>query len=718
MNRVRQPIGLILTFIMLGVLAVSCEQKDKGVSWGAPPEGLEPPVATEIAKELEIHGDVRQDEYYWMNDREDPEVISYLEAENAYTESMTAHTESLRETLFDEIKGRIKQDDSSVPVLENGYFSYRRYEDGKDYPIYCRKQGSLEADEEIVLDVNEFVVAQDDYLGVSGVQVTSDGKLLAYAIDRVGRRIYDIHFRNLETGEEFSDVIEDASSNVSWAEDGKTLFYGRKDLQTLRSFQIYRHTLGTPAADDVLVYQEDDDTFGSYVFKTKSKRYMMIVSQQTLSSEYRFVDATNPTGEFSVFLPRERNHEYGIDHYGDSFYIRTNHGAKNFRLMKTSTDATALKNWTEVLPHRDDVLLEDFEIFSDFLVVAERQEGLVQLRIRPWDGSDEHYLDFGQEAYLAYTTGNRSFETSTLRYGYTSMTVPNSVYDYDMVSREKTLLKQDEVLGGYDSDDYVTQRRWATAQDGVKVPVSIVFHKDTKLDGSSALLLYGYGSYGNTIDATFSASRLSLLERGFIYAIAHVRGGEELGRQWYENGKLFHKKNTFTDFIDVAEYLKTEKYADPAHIYAYGGSAGGLLMGAVVNMRGDLFDGVIAAVPFVDVVTTMLDDSIPLTTSEYDEWGNPNDKAYYDYILSYSPYDNVAESAYPHMLVTTGLHDSQVQYWEPAKWVARLRKLKSDDNRLMMKTNMEAGHGGASARDERYKEIAFRWAFLLDLARS
>ncbi len=553
-------------------------------------------------------------------------------------------------------------------------------------------------------------------LAVAGLQVSNDNKILAFSQDNQGRRIYTLRFKNLETGEFYGDEVAGVTSNMAWANDNKTLFYTRQDPTTLRWEKIYRHELGTEAEDDVLVFEETEDTFYTHVFRTKSKAYLVIGSTQTLSSEYRYLDANNPAGSFQVIQPRERGLEYSVNHFGDHFYIRTNLDAKNFRLMRAPVQRPGKTNWTEVIPHREDVLLEDIDIFKDFLVVTERRNGLIELRVRPWDGSGEHYIDFGEPAYLAYTTNNPEFDTKVLRYNYTSLTTPNSTYDYDMVLREKTLLKQTEVVGDFDAADYITERVYAPARDGVKVPVSIVYKKGTEINGSAPLLLYGYGSYGASMDATFSSPRLSLLDRGFVYAIAHIRGGEEMGRSWYENGKLLNKKNTFTDFIDVAEYLVDQKYADPNRLFAQGGSAGGLLMGAVINMRPDLWKGIIAQVPWVDVVTTMLDDTIPLTTSEYDEWGNPNDKEYYDYMLSYSPYDNVEAKGYPNMLVTTGLHDSQVQYWEPAKWVAKLRALKTDQNALLLKTNMDAGHGGASGRYKRYEEVAFAYAFMLDLA--
>jgi oligopeptidase B len=534
-------------------------------------------------------------------------------------------------------------------------------------------------------------------------------------VDTRGRRIYTIKFKNLDTGETLDDVIPDMTANMAWANDNQTLFYAKQDPTTLRYYQIYRHVLGTDAAKDQLVYEETDDTFSCYVRKTKSKEYIFIGSYQTLSSEFRYLAADDPQASFTVFLPREREHEYSVDHYEGKFYIRTNYEAKNFRLMETPVGKTDKKHWRDVIAHRDDVLLEGFEIFQDHLVVEERKNGLIQMRVRPWSGEQEHYLDFGEPAYLAYVSTNYEFKTTLLRFVYESMTTPESTFDYDMTTRKRVLLKQDEILGGFDSKNYQTERLYATARDGVKVPVSMVYRKGMTKSGDNPLLLYGYGSYGSSMDASFSASRVSLIDRGFIYAIAHIRGGEELGRQWYENGKLLNKKNTFTDFIDCAEYLVAEDYTNPDKLFAAGGSAGGLLMGAIVNMRPDLFEGVVTRVPFVDVVTTMLDESIPLTTSEYDEWGNPNDKEYYEYMLSYSPYDNVEAKDYPHLLVTTGLHDSQVQYWEPAKWVAKLRAMKTSDNLLILKTNMDAGHSGASGRYKRYRERAFQYAFLLDL---
>ena len=675
----------------------------------------DPPQAAMDPVSLEMHGDVRTDEFFWLRERENPGVISYLEAENAYTDAAMAHTEDLQDALFSEIVGRIKQDDASVPYKDGSYWYYSRFEEGNDYPIYCRKLGSLSAPEEIMLDANEKAEGHDFY-SIRAMSVSTGEDLIAFAQDIVGRRFYTIHFKNLKTGQINDTSIPDVTGNVAWANDNTTLFYSKQDPETLRSYQIYRHRMGTDPSEDQLVYEELDDTFSTYVFKSKSKDFIFIGSDQTLSSEYRYVDANEPDQQPTVIQSREENHEYSVEHFGNYFYIRTNWKATNFRLMRVPIVLPDKSHWQEVISNRNDVYLSGYEIFKDHLVLSERSEGLTQLRIRAWDGANEHYIDFGEPAYLAYIGTNPEFDTNRLRFGYTSMTTPTSTFDYDMVSKEKTLLKEEDILGGFDKSNYVTERQFATARDGVAVPVSIVYRKGTPLDGTAPLLLYGYGSYGASMDARFSSSRLSLLDRGMIYAIAHIRGGQEMGRTWYEDGKLLKKKNTFTDFIDVADYLIAERYADPGRVFAQGGSAGGLLMGAVTNMRPDLWKGVLAQVPWVDVVTTMLDDTIPLTTSEYDEWGDPNEKAYYEYMLSYSPYDNVEAKAYPNMLVTTGLHDSQVQYWEPAKWVARLRSRKTDDNRILLKTNMEAGHGGATGRLKQHRETAFEYSFFLDLA--
>ena len=667
-----------------------------------------------IPKRLEKHGHVRVDDYYWLHEQDNPEAIACLKGENEYAEKAMAHTKRLEDKLFEEIKARFKQTDMSVPYRRDDYFYYTRYEEGREYPIYARKRGSLDQPEEILLNGN--VLAEGhEFFSIGGWAVSSGQDLLAYAVDTQGRRIYTTCFKNLTTGELFSDVIPEVTENLAWANDNKTLFYAKQDPTTLRAYRIYRHLLGTDIKDDELIFEETDETFSAYVFKTKSKKYLMIVSSHTLSQEYRYLDANDPFGEFKIFLPRERDHEYHIDHYQDRFLIRTNDQAKNFRLMSTPVATSGREHWEEVIPHRTDVFLGDFEIFRDHLVLEERARGLTQLRVIPWSGGSGYYLEFAEPAYRANLGTNLEFDTTTVRFEYTSMKTPLSIYDHDMVTRQQTLLKQEEILGGFNADDYVTERLYALAPDGTEIPLSIVYRKGTKKDGQNPLLLYGYGSYGLSIDAGFASPRLSLIDRGFIYAIAHVRGGQELGRQWYEDGKLLKKKNTFIDFIACAEYLIRERFTSPEKLFAMGRSAGGLLMGAITNMRPDLFQAVVAEVPFVDVITTMLDPSIPLTTAEYDEWGDPNQKEYYDYMFSYSPYDNVEAKDYPNLLVTGGLHDSQVQYWEPAKWVAKLRAMKTDNNRLLLKTNMDAGHGGASGRFKRHHETAFSYAFMLDL---
>ena len=694
-------------------------------SCAAPAAGPgDPPMAAARPHELETHGDVRVDEYYWLREREDPEVIAYLEAENEYLGGVMAHTEELQETLFEEIRGRIVEDDSSVPYRDGDYWYYTRYEEGKQYPIHCRRPADGDVfggvagpdAEEVLVDVNEIAEGKE-YTSVRP-SVSPDHRILAYAVDDVGRRFYTVRFKDLATGETLPDEIPDVTANLAWAADSATLFYVRQDPDTLRSYQVFRHRLGSESADD-LVYEEPDETFSVFLRRSQSRKYLMAVSRHTLRTEVRTLRADDPDGDFAVFEPRGERHEYSVDHLGDRFWVRTNDEAPNFRLMSTAEDATGRAAWREERPHRDDVLLEGFELFDRFLVLSERRGGLNQLRIEEVGGGgmEGHDLDFGEPTYSAGLGVNLDPASGTLRYVYQSLTTPRSVFDYDPATREKTLRKQDQVLGGFDPADYRTERLRAVASDGTEVPVSVVYRPDLRpAEGGSPLLLYGYGSYGASMDAGFSSLRLSLLDRGFVYAIAHIRGGEEMGRSWYEDGKLLNKKNTFTDFVAAAEHLAAEGYADPDRIYAMGGSAGGLLMGAVFTMRPDLWGGIVAQVPFVDVVTTMLDASIPLTTFEWDEWGDPRQREYYDYMLSYSPYDNVEATDYPHMLVTTGLHDSQVQYWEPAKWVARLRAKKTDDNLLLLKTNMSAGHGGASGRFDRYRETALVYAFLLDRA--
>ncbi|WP_054851126.1 S9 family peptidase [Olleya sp. ITB9] len=677
---------------------------------------VNPPIAKKVEKQLQIHNDTRIDNYYWLNQREDQEVLDYLNAENNYTESILKHTEGFQKSLFDEMKARIKEDDQSVPYKQNGYWYITRYEEGKDYPIYTRKKESLAADEEILFDCN-LMAKGHSYFKLGGLTISTDNTLAAFAVDTVSRRQYTIKIKNLVTGEIYDDVIVNTTGGMTWANDNKTLFYSKKDEVTLRSDKIFKHKLGTDASTDQLVFHEKDETYNTYVYKTKSKKYIIIGSSSTLATEYQILEADQPDNEFKVFNSREKDLEYSIAHFDDSFYIITNKdGATNFKLQKTNESNTSSDNWTDVLPHREDVLLEDIEIFKDYLVVNERQNGLNQLRIISWNGAEDYYLDFESETYTAQLGNNPDFESETLRYGFNSLTNPSSVIDYNFKTKEKTVKKEQTVLDpNFNKDNYQSKRIWATARDGEKIPMSIVYKKGMTLNGQNPVLQYAYGSYGSTIDPYFSSIRLSLLDRGFIYVISHIRGSEYLGRPWYENGKLLTKKNTFTDFIDCSKFLIDNNYTSQKHLYAMGGSAGGLLMGAIINMNPELYNGVVAAVPFVDVVTTMLDDSIPLTTGEYDEWGNPNDKTYYDYMKSYSPYDNVAQKEYPNLLVTTGLHDSQVQYWEPAKWVAKLRELKTDSNLLLLKTDMEAGHGGASGRFEALKEVALEYAFLFDL---
>ena len=675
---------------------------------------INPPVAAKKPTELTKHGQTRIDNYFWLNQREDQEVLDYLNAENKYTQAVLAHTEAFQEKLFQEIKGRIKEADQSVPYFHRGYFFYVRYEEGKEYPIYCRKKDSMESEEEVMLDVNQMAEGQD-YYQVQGLSLSENRDILAFGVDTVGRRKYTIHFKNLLTGEILEDKITNTNGQVAWAADNKTLFYVTKDEQTLRDDTIWRHELNRPQSDDVKVYVEEDDTFGTYIFRSKSRKYLVIGCYSTLSTEQRILAADNPNGEFAVVNPREHKHEYSISHFEDKFYIVTNWEATNFRLMVTSEDKPGKEHWQEVIAHRQDVMLEQIEIFKKFLVIVERKDGLEHLRIRPWDGSQEHYLDFGESTYSAWTAYNPEFDTDILRYGFNSLITPRSTFDYHMGTQEKTLLKQQEVLGGYDATAYASERIYITARDGVKVPLSLVYKKGLQKNGENPALLYGYGSYGINVTPDFSSSRLSLLDRGFVFAIAHIRGSETMGRPWYEEGKLLKKLNTFNDFIDCADYLVNEQYTSQEKLFAMGGSAGGMLMGGIMNMRPELFKGIIAAVPFVDVVTTMLDDSIPLTTGEYDEWGNPNEPAYYEYMLSYSPYDQVEAKAYPNVLVTAGLHDSQVQYWEPAKWVAKLRELKTDQNTLLLKTDMSAGHSGKTGRFQRFKELALEYVFMFDL---
>ncbi len=677
---------------------------------------IQPPIAKIIPHELEKHGHIRVDNYYWLNERENPEVIDYLNKENDFYQKMTEHTKVFQKELFDEMKARIKEDDESVPYLYNGYYYITRFEKGKDYPIHSRKKGSLDAKEEILFDCNE--MAKDfTYFNLNGISVSEDNKWVSYGVDTVSRRQYTIHIKNLETNEILPIKIENTTGGATWASDNKTVFYSRKDEVTLRPDRIFKHKLGSNPTEDIVVYFEKDDTFNVSIYKSKSKKYLILTSESTLTSEYQILLAETPDEKFKVFQKRTRELEYSISHYEDSFYIVTNKDdATNFKLMKTPEDKTSKENWVDLIGHRDDVLFEGIDIFKDYLVVSERSNGLSKIKIIPWNGSEAYYLPFEIETYTAETTTNIDFDTEILRFVYQSMATPSSLIDFNMRTKEKLVLKEQQVLGGaFDKNNYAEERIWATATDGTKVPISMVYRKGIELNSNNPFLLYAYGSYGMNIDPYFSTTRLSLLDRGFIYAIAHIRGGEDLGRNWYEDGKLLKKKNTFTDFIDCSKYVIEQKYTSSQHLYAEGGSAGGLLMGAIVNMAPEIYNGIIAQVPFVDVVTTMLDETIPLTTGEYDEWGNPNVKKYYNYMLSYSPYDNVETKDYPNMYISTGLHDSQVQYWEPAKWIAKLRVLKTNSKQLFLDTNMEAGHGGASGRFEALKEVAKEFSFLLDL---
>lgn len=692
------------------ILALSCKKSESSMPNPTPPKALVIPFA------MEKHGDTRTDNYYWLRDRDSDTVLTYLRDENEYYNAMTGHTADFQEELFQEMKSRIKEDDSSVPYKRNGYWYVTRFETGREYPVYTRHRGEMSAAEEIMFDANQMAEGYD-FFDLRGISISPDNQLAAYGVDTLSRRQYNIRIKVMESGEILEDLLENTTGSAVWAADNKTLFYTRKDPETLRSDRIYKHVLGTDPSTDELVYEESDETFNTYVYKSKSRKYIIIGSVSTLTAEYRILPADSPKGDFTVFSPRQRGMEYSIYHYSDHFYIVTNKdGARNFKVMKTKEDQTHSDFWEEFIPHREEVLVEDIEIFKDYYVISERDKGLTKIQVNRWDGNENYYLPFDNETYVAYPYVNLDFDTEDLRFVYNAMTSPYSIIDYNMRTRESVIRKEQEVLDpAFNKDNYRSQRVWATSGDGVDIPISLVYHKDTPLDGSSPLLQYAYGSYGSTIDPFFSTPRLSLLDRGFIYAIAHIRGGEYLGRPWYESGKLLNKKNSFTDFVDCSKYLISEGYTSAEHLYAMGGSAGGLLMGVVVNMAPDLYRGVIAAVPFVDVVTTMLDPSIPLTTGEYDEWGNPEDKTYYDYMKSYSPYDNVSPQTYPNMLVTAGLHDSQVQYWEPAKWVAKLREVSTGKNQLFLYTNMEAGHGGASGRFNALKETAREYTFILDL---
>ena len=714
----------IAAFVVIGAFAIGCNPSTREETHTI--EEIQPPKPEKIPHELNANGNKRIDNYYWMKlteeqktaenkDEQTSKVINYLTAENEYLVANLKHTEALQEKIYNEIVGRIKQTDESVPYKDNGYWYYTRYEQGKEYPIYCRKKGAMTAAEEILINVNELAKGHS-YYSIDGVKVSEDNNLLAYAEDSVSRRRYTIYVKDLRTGKLVEKPVPNTEGEVTWANDNKTYFYTRKDSVTLRSRWIVKHKLSTDASTDQIVYEEKDETFYTGITKTKSKKFLVIWSGSTLTNDFYILNANTPDKSFRQFTARERGLEYNIDHYGDKFYVVTNLDAQNFRLMETPDNKTEKSHWKEKIAHRKDTMLQGIEIFKDYLVLSEKAHANTLMRIVDQKTGKKHYLDFGEPAFTVYPSINLDFDTEILRYKYTSLATPNSTFDYHLRTREKKLLKRDEIVGGYNPQDYEIERLWATTDDGTRVPMSIVYKKGLKKDGGNPTLLNAYGSYGYSNDPTFSISRLSLLDRGFVFAIAHIRGGQEMGRQWYEDGEMFKKKNTFTDFIDCAEFLIEENYTKPEKLFATGGSAGGLLMGAVVNMRPDLFKGVIAKVPFVDVVTTMLDESIPLTTGEFDEWGNPKSLESYMYMLDYSPYDQLKAQAYPNMLITTGLHDSQVQYWEPAKWVAKLRELKTDNNKLYLRTNMETGHGGTTGRFKVYKETAQEYAFIVDLA--
>lgn len=692
--------------LLMVILLQSCDMKKNEI--------IEP-RAEKINKIMTMHNHERIDEFYWLNERGNQKVIDYLNSENDYRNSYMEDYKDLENELFEEIKSRIKEDDSSVPYLDNGYYYYTRFEKGKQYPIYCRKKENLKNDEEILIDVNKMSQGHE-YFRIGGIDISPNNKIMAYSVDTISRRLYTVHFKNLETGEKNTHTISNTSGGVSWANDNMTLFYNQKNTKTLRTEKVMRHSFNQNQKDEE-VYFEKDDEFNLYSYKSKSGKYIIIVSGKTISDEIRFLNANEPNGDFKIFQKRVDGLEYSIDHLNDKWYVRTNiNDSKNFKLMVCDEDKTSSDNWEEFIKHRKNVLLEGVEVFNDFFVITERENGQRRFNVISNKDGESHYIDFEEEVFSAYSSVNSEINSNTFRYGYSSMTTPNSTIEYDLIKKTKTVLKEAEILGGtFDKNNYESMLVWADARDGKKVPISLVFRKDTYKKGKNPLLLYGYGSYGSTNSAGFSSVRLSLLDRGFVYAIAHIRGSQYLGREWYEDGKMFNKKNTFWDFIDSAKYLGNNSFVDKDQIFAMGGSAGGLLMGAIANMEPEVFKGIVAAVPFVDVVTTMLDETIPLTTFEFDEWGDPKDEDSYYYMLSYSPYDQVEEKDYPAIFITTGYHDSQVQYFEPAKWIARLRDKRTNKEPLLMYCNMDAGHGGASGRFEAYKETAMEYAFLISL---
>jgi len=722
---------ILLATACLGLMVGCSESNDKPASMSEHNTATEqanmmtsntasqPPRAQKIDHFMSIHGDKRNDEYYWLRDdtRQNKAVLDYLNAENEFTAAQLSHTTELQEQLFEEMTARLEPNVESIPVFDNGYWYWSKYEEGKDYPIYIRQKGSLEAPQEVLLDENKRAEGHEFY-SLASMKISTNDQLMAIAEDIISRRQYKIRIMNLDTGKFYPEVIENTSGQIVWANDNKTLFYVRKHPTTLLPYQVFRHELGTSTDQDQLIYEEKDTTFYTGIFKTRSDNLIGIGVSSTMSSEYRFVSADKPSDAFDVFLPREADHSYSVDHIGDYFYVKSDYEALNERIWQVADDKVGTKDhWQELVGHRDDTLIQSFELFNDYMVVNERLNGVEKLRIRNYAGELLDEVGFNDAAYDVWFSNNPDPDSRVFRYGYSSMNTPDSVYEYHVDEKASELKKQDKVIGDFNPDQYKSERIMVDARDGQKIPVSIVYRKDRfKRDGTNALLNYAYGSYGSTVDPYFSISRLSLLDRGMVYAISHIRGSKMLGRAWYEDGKKLTKMNTFTDFNDATKALVKRGYGNSKKVYAVGGSAGGLLMGSVINMESELYHGVIAAVPFVDVVTTMLDESIPLTTGEFDEWGNPKDKAYYDYMLAYSPYDQVKAQDYPHLLVTTGLHDSQVQYWEPAKWVAKLRDMKTDNNRLLLDTDMEVGHGGKSGRYKSYLDRAKQYAFLLDLA--
>jgi oligopeptidase B len=679
----------------------------------APDETVQPPIAKIVPKVTTLHGDTRVDNYAWLRDRGDPDTIRYLEAENAYTQAMLKHTVEGQAGLYAEMLGRIKQTDLSVPVKRDGYFYYTRTEEGKQYSIYCRKQGSLDAAEEILLDGNAMAEGQK-YFAIGVFAPSPNHKLLAYSVDLSGDEVHTVRVKDLATGNLLADEISGTSTSLEWADDNATFFYSVLDAAK-RPHKVFRHALGESA--EVEIYHEPDQRFELDVSKTSSRAYLLIGSNSPLTTEVRFLRADDPRGEFRVALPRVQDTEYDLTHRRDSFFIRTNDGGRTFRVVEAPVADPSKPQWKEVLPARPNVTVESVTAFANHLVFEERELGLSRLRIHGFVSGETHYVEFPEPVYTASPTGNAEFATNVLRFNYTSLITPNSVFDYNMETRERELKKQQVVLGGYDPSRYTTERIYVPAPDGKQIPVSLVYQRDVARDGRAPLLLYGYGAYGISMDPTFRSDRLSLIDRGVIYAIAHIRGGGDLGKPWHEDGRLLHKKSTFTDFIACAEALIAARYTSASRLAMEGRSAGGLLAGAITNMRPDLFAVVLAGVPFVDALNTMLDATLPLTVGEYEEWGNPEDKQYYDYIKSYSPYENVEPRPYPMMLITAGLNDPRVSYWEPAKWAAKLRASNTGDQMLLLKTNMGSGHFGASGRYEYLKETAFNYAFLLNALR-